>query len=420
MRLSLIRFQLVSVLGSWTLFIFIIILYFSNSTWSQEKAKNDGVFLMYDTLSSITPDKREETLAKIQDNFGIPFSIETSSQVESLWNIDVATNTVTHHRVSFNKHVYVLTFSDSSQALVAGPINPAFPGRTFYPNKVGVFPLGGILGLLGILLLSVLNAFLIESSFRKIEKVNEAILEGDLSTRIDEKTPFMKEYAVRFNKMAMRIEQLVQEKDELIQAVSHELGSPLSRVRLHLSLMHQSTESIEKRAAKIVEEMDRLDELIIELMDYVQPPQVNKQAFDPIQIIKESAELALLNLNKLELDFEIQHHSNTPFQIIADPKLFQRVMDNLIRNAVAHTNKQLVVEIVDNQEHIGIFVHDDGIGIPQEHRDKVFEPFFRLKPEGTGLGLAIVHRIIHKHTGLLSIDTSFLGGAVVQVFWKKG
>ena len=154
-------------------------------------------------------------------------------------------------------------------------------------------------------------------------------------------------------------------------------------------------------------------------MDYVQPPQVNKQAFDPIQIIKESAELALLDLNKVELDFEIKTHSNTPFQIIADPKLFQRVMDNLIRNAVAHTNKQLVVEIVDNQEHIGIFVHDDGIGIHKEFREKVFEPFFRLKSDGTGLGLAIVHRIVHKHTGLLSIDTSFLGGAVVKVFWKK-
>ena len=92
MRLSLIRFQLVSVLCSWALFILIIILYFSNSSWSQEKAKNDGVFLMYETLSAITPDKREEALAKIQDNFGIPFSIETSSQVESLWNIDVGTN----------------------------------------------------------------------------------------------------------------------------------------------------------------------------------------------------------------------------------------------------------------------------------------------------------------------------------------
>ena len=420
MRLSLIRFQMISVLGLWTLLISMIILHISNSRWSQEQAKNDGVFLMYETLSSITPEKREESLAKIQDNFGIPFSIETSSQVTSRWDVDLRGNTVTHHRVSFNKHVYVLTFPDSAQALIAGPINPVFPGRTFMPHRVEVFPIGIFAGFLGILIYSILNTFLIESSFRKIEKVNQAIIDGDLSTRIDENTPFMKEYAVRFNEMAMKIEQLIQEKDELIQAVSHELGSPLSRIRLHLSLMHQSTESTEHRAAKVVEEMDRLDELIIELMEYVQPPKVNKQAFDPIQIIKESAELALLDLNKIELAFEIQNHSNTPFQIIADPKLFQRVMDNLIRNAIAHTNKQLVVEIVDNQEHIGIFVHDDGIGIPLEHRNKVFEPFFRLSSDGTGLGLAIVHRIVHKHTGQLSVDTSFLGGAVVKVYWKKG
>ena len=204
MRFSLIRIQLISVLCSWALFIIIIILYFSNSTWSHDQAKNDGVFLMHETLSSTKPDKREETLAKIQDNFRIPFSLETSAHVKSLWNIDLGQNTVIHHRISFNKHIYVLTFPDSSQTLIAGPINPAFPGRTFYPHKVGVFPLGGVIGFLGILFFSLLNAFLIESSFRKIEKVNQAILEGDLSTRIDEKTPFMKEYAVRFNEMAMK------------------------------------------------------------------------------------------------------------------------------------------------------------------------------------------------------------------------
>ena len=65
--------------------------------------------------------------------------------------------------------------------------------------------------------------------------------------------------------------------------------------------MHQPNEVTEQRVVNIVEEMDRLDELMIELMDYVQPPQVNKQAFDPIQIIKESAELALLDLNKWNL-----------------------------------------------------------------------------------------------------------------------
>ena len=79
-----------------------------------------------------------------------------------------------------------------------------------------------------------------------------------------------------------------------------------------------------------------------------------------------------------------------------------------------------LVEIVDSKDHVGIFVHDDGIGIPEEYQQKVFEPFFRMKPEGTGLGLTIVHRIVHKHTGRLSVATSFLGGAAVNVYWKKG
>ena len=109
----------------------------------------------------------------------------------------------------------------------------------------------------------------------------------------------------------------------------------------------------------------------------------------------------------------------SPFQIIADPKLFQRVMDNLIRNAVAHAKQEFAVELTETTEHIGIFVHDDGVGIPEAHHQEIFEPFFRLKLGGTGLGLAIVQRIVHKHTGLLSVDESFLGGAVFKVYWKK-
>ncbi len=95
-------------------------------------------------------------------------------------------------------------------------------------------------------------------------------------------------------------------------------------------------------------------------------------------------------------------------------------MDNLIRNAVAHTNQTFAVEMVEDKDQVGIFVHDDGIGIPSNYREKGFAPFFRLKPDGTGLGQAIVHRIVHKHTGQLSVDTSFLGGGVVKVYGKKG
>ena len=262
-----------SALCTMLVIISIVVAYLSTVRWEKDQAMKDGVFLVHETLSSIKPTDRTAELVTLKPHYRVPLSIETTSTIQSLWKTDVELTPITYHRVSILKHAYLLTFPDSNQVLIAGPINPAAPK--------GVFPIGLIVGVLAIPLLHFFIAYLMESSFRKIETVNQAIAEGNLSVRMDDKTPFMTEYSERFNEMADKIEGLIQEKEELIQAVSHELGSPLSRIRLHLSLMNDPTEHKEQRLGHIKEELDRLDALIRELMDYVQPPQVNLQQFTP-------------------------------------------------------------------------------------------------------------------------------------------
>jgi signal transduction histidine kinase len=110
-------------------------------------------------------------------------------------------------------------------------------------------------------------------------------------------------------------------------------------------------------------------------------------------------------------------------QAFADQRLFQRVVENLLRNAVRHADRIVMLEFTEDEGYDQIAVHDDGPGIPDELRERVLVPFVRLgsdrdrKSGGVGLGLAIVRRIMQRHGGRVVIDRSPLGGARVTTRW---
>jgi signal transduction histidine kinase len=98
-------------------------------------------------------------------------------------------------------------------------------------------------------------------------------------------------------------------------------------------------------------------------------------------------------------------------------------VENILRNAMKYARGNVLLELTQDDEHVQVVVHDDGPGIPEELREKVMIPFFRLETDrdrktgGVGLGLAIVNRIMHRHGGRLAIDSSPLGGAMVTTWW---
>ncbi|MEM9731009.1 MAG: ATP-binding protein, partial [Myxococcota bacterium] len=109
----------------------------------------------------------------------------------------------------------------------------------------------------------------------------------------------------------------------------------------------------------------------------------------------------------------------------ADPRLFQRAIENILRNAMKYARGNVRLELTQDEAHVRVVVHDDGPGIPEDLREKVMIPFFReeaardRKTGGVGLGLAIVSRIMHRHGGRLAIDSSPLGGARVATWWPQ-
>jgi two-component system sensor histidine kinase RstB len=312
-----------------------------------------------------------------------------------------------------------LVFEDGEGVLAAGPVHPAIPP--------GVLPVGVILALVGLPLVAGLIALRVEKQLTKVERASHALAVGDFSVRVDDPQGSPSELAATFNAMAERVERLIRSRDELVQAVSHELGSPLSRLRFHMELLeNQSEAQREERLAAMTRELDALDELVAELLGYVQSDELelDRKAFDPNRGLSDLAELARLEVSEdraVEVGLAVPGGAS----VFADQRLFQRAVENILRNAMKYACGNVLLELTQEGDHVRVAVHDDGPGIPEELREKVMIPFFRLEADrdrktgGVGLGLAIVSRIMHRHGGRLAIDSSRLGGAMVATWWPR-
>jgi len=421
MRRSFLRLIAASVLFSWAAGFLVLFVYLQSQSWSAEKARREGVFLAHELLEQEQASNRERRLRELRQHFSFELSLVSVEDVERRVGRTVRAGEQVPHRVSGREEWYFLLFDDGQGALAAGPVDPAIPP--------GVFPVGWVLVLVGVPLLAALLALRVERSLRKVEQASEALAVGDLSARVESPDGPSTELALRFNAMAERVERLVRSRDELVQAVSHELGSPLSRLRFHLEFLVSRSDSDAHRDERIhamASELDALDALVAELLNYVQSADLalDQRTFDPSRVVADLAELARLEAPEGRMP-EVAVDFQSGDSVFADARLFQRAVENLLRNAVRHARQRVLVELKAERDRVRVTVHDDGPGIPEEQRDKVVIPFFRLdadrgrKTGGAGLGLAIVNRIMQRHGGRLGISDSPLGGAAVGTWWPR-
>ncbi len=420
MRRSFVGLVLSSVLLFWAIEIVVIGAYAFSQSWTEAKARTDGVFFVYNRLDEQPAENRAARLAELRPHFRVNFALLPLDEVERRVGRPLHPGEQMGHRVSWRQAWYFLAFTDGQSALAAGPVNPTVP--------TGVVPVGVLLALLGLPLIGGLLALRVERRLTKVERANEALAAGELSARVDITSEPSDELAASFNAMAERVEALVRSRDELVQAISHELGSPLSRLRFHLELQaNQPEEKRTERFEAMTRELDALEQLVAELLGYAQSDHLDldRRAFDPHRVLGDLAELACLEAPEdraVEVDLEVPQGAI----IFADQRLFQRAIENLLRNAVQHAHSQVRLELGQDEAFVRVAVHDDGPGIPEELHEKVTVPFFRLQADrnrrtgGVGLGLAIVRRIMQRHGGHLAIANSPLGGAVVSTVWPKG
>ena len=419
MRRSFVRLTVSSVLVCWAVGFAVLVLHVRSVSWTVERAKKDGVFLVHELLAAAPATERKALLQQLSPHFAVGLSLIPIGEVEARLKRRPMPRETLFHLETQARNWYYVAFDDGSEVLAAGPVNPAIPTGT---RPIGLF--------LAVVLLPLIAGFIairVERQLTKVERASQALAVGELSARVDNRHGPSNELAASFNMMAARVEQLVRSRDELVQAVSHELGSPLSRLRFHMALMqNQSEEEREQRLSAMNRDLDALDELVAELLSYVQSDELklDQETFAATRSLTDLAELAQLDASdERTVDVSLQLAEDTV--VFADQRLFQRAIENLLRNAIQHAQSRVLVELKEDETSVRVVVHDDGPGIPPQVREKVMVPFFRLEADrprrtgGVGLGLAIVNRIMHRHAGRVEIGTSPLGGATVATVWPN-
>jgi len=221
--------------------------------------------------------------------------------------------------------------------------------------------------------------------------------------------------------MADNINTLVASKKQLIDNIAHELRTPLVRLRYRLE-MSDNLSVAESTALK--RDIGQLESLIEELLTYARLDRPQVELF--LQSVDLAAWLSerIADIRSVHPEYEIALDLPQRDNIgVSDTRLMERVLDNLVNNALRYASQRLRVGLWFDGNLACLQVEDDGPGIPLEERQRVLEPFVRLDPSrdratgGCGLGLAIVQSVAQALGGFVVIDSSPLGGASVRFCW---
>jgi signal transduction histidine kinase len=262
---------------------------------------------------------------------------------------------------------------------------------------------------------------------RTLETASARMCRGDFTVRVDDDPSHMMAVIGRsLNQLADRIGQLLTDERDLLRTVAHEVRAPISRMRFRVERIHERVQDdLGKDARGLITDLQQVDNLFEELLTYVAFDEFDSERpvlqTKPIPVAATVRRL-VDEVTSTEKSVTVEVHGSETAVVVANSKLFERAVTNLLLNAVAYGGPRITVIVRDFSEECVVDVQDSGPGIPELDRPKVIKPFVRLstkKTRGTGLGLAIVTRIMALHQGKLHIVDAPTGGASIQLVWKN-
>jgi signal transduction histidine kinase len=257
---------------------------------------------------------------------------------------------------------------------------------------------------------------LIRGLTRRLEQLESGVAqfgEGDLGARVPVKgKDEIAQLAATFNASADRIESLMNAHKLLLAHASHELRSPLSRLRMAIERLKgdPSDDAAQSEAARNIGELDTLVEEIL-LASRLQAAELVKEPVDLAGLLAE--ECAAYGAEVTVAD----HAAGTPM-VEGDPRLLKRLFRNLLQNAAVHGSAEAPeVTISSGKNEVSVSICDRGPGVSEGDREKIFEPFYRGRASagGAGLGLTLVRQIAERHVGSVRCLPREGGGACFEV-----
>ncbi len=281
-----------------------------------------------------------------------------------------------------------------------------------------------------LMLLLIWKEFLVLEIKRKtFEKITKQIARGEssLPENVSDSDGTLEELADSFGSMSYHIQRLLKVQREMTNAISHELRTPIARLRFGLeSLRDDVPEDVLMMIDGLEGDVEELNTLVDEVLTYGKLEEgalalnfTKVDMADVMSFIVENNEALFSGLD-IQIDIDLDDSI-----VLADPHHLPRAIQNLILNASKYAKNSVKVSFFSYPESWRIDIEDDGPGIAPEDRDKVFIPFQRLDNSrtrasgGYGLGLAIVQKIAFWHGGAVLIDDSSLGGAKFSFIWSR-
>lgn len=320
---------------------------------------------------------------------------------------------------------------DNNTVYTVYTINRKPPSTILAPG-----PEGTALRLAAAALLSALISYFLARSLATpldaLSRASRQIAAGELSTRVRHSMPRRQDeigrLAVDFDAMASRLQAMQTANKRLLQDVSHELRSPLARMSVALEIArNKGTGKIQSEIDRIALEAERLETLVNDVLGLLRETSESTAKLDEdIDLAELLSDLVgVVNYEVPEGKPGIAWQPRQPCAFHGDRELLWRALENLLRNALRHTDPEHGVVLGLEQDSRKALVHltvrDFGGGVPEAELEKIFEPFYRVQESrdrgsgGHGLGLSIAATAVRRHGGEIVASNAPNGGLEVRI-----
>ena len=405
------------------MFQLIILSYYYNSLWERtlhqlSRSVVQEITLVSQLINSTGYSKTE--VALIEKSIGLeinlyeekPYQLNEEHKKESI----IFQTLRTELSNSFKKEIYIKDLSELDKVLVVLQFDASFMEFIFYKKRINTSRNHIFLGwqIISSLILIIISMLFLKNQIKPITNLARAAESFGKGQNIDDfKVSGATEVRLASNeflKMKDRIVKQIDQRSLMLAGVSHDLKTPLTRIRLQ-------TESIKEDEIKqsLNDEVQHMNEMLNEYLEFSSTEQQTKGGnISPIEAI-----LKIKNdINFKDKNIEVEVTEDTGS--VVNENIFNRVIINVLNNSVLHADHiKVLIEI--NSQLILVSIHDNGPGIPDHEKASVFKPFYRIDKSrnqnrtNSGLGLSISKSLLSQINGSIALKDSFLGGLEVKI-----
>ncbi|WP_428773281.1 envelope stress sensor histidine kinase CpxA [Vibrio sp.] len=266
-------------------------------------------------------------------------------------------------------------------------------------------------------------AWALSQPARKLERAAKRVAQGEFEVdpELEKGTSEFRQAGASFNQMVEAVNQMLSGQQRLLSDISHELRSPLTRLRMASALASRK-QGESPELSRIDTEAQRLETMIADLLA-LSRMQLNSHLSREVQPLSSLWEelLSDAQFEAEQMGKQLNYDAIPDRSISGNPKLLMSALENVVRNAIHYGSRQVAVSMQVDANSLTITVEDDGPGVDDNELEQIFRPFYRVSTArdrdsgGTGLGLAITESAVRQHSGTIQASKSHLGGLKVII-----